>query len=63
MLRSFQLPQSFPAKRILAVDIGGTLAKTAFYVPKSDPVRLDDDKFRVLTHKSIPSKRRTLTLQ
>jgi hypothetical protein len=41
MLRSFQLPKAFPAKKILAVDIGGTLAKTAFYIPKGDPIRLD----------------------
>ena len=56
MLRSFHLPTSFPAKKILAVDIGGTLAKTAFYIPKSDPIRLDQDKFRILTKQSIPSK-------
>lgn len=56
MLRSFSLPQFFPAKKILAVDIGGSLAKTAFYIPKGDPVRLDEEKFRILTNKSIPSK-------
>lgn len=56
MLRSFSLPSVFPAKKILAVDIGGSLAKTAFYIPKGDPVRLDEDKFRILTNKSIPSK-------
>lgn len=56
MLRSFNLPKSFPSKKILAVDIGGTLAKTAFYIPKSDPIRLDQDKFRILTKQSIPSK-------
>lgn len=57
MLRSsFNLPKSFPPKKILAVDIGGTLAKTAFYIPKSDSIRLDQDKFRILTNQSIPSK-------
>lgn len=50
------MPISFPQKKILAVDIGGTLAKTAFYVPKEDPIRTDYDKFAVLTQNAIPSK-------
>jgi pantothenate kinase len=33
----FKLPAVFPNKKILSIDIGGTLAKVAFYVPKSDP--------------------------
>ena len=33
----FQLPAMFPKKKILSIDIGGTLAKVAFYVPKDDP--------------------------
>ena len=56
MLRSFHLPLSFPQKKILAVDIGGTLAKTAFYIPKGDPIREECDKFAVLTQNAIPSK-------
>ena len=53
----FQLPSVFPKKKILSIDIGGTLAKVAFYVPK------DDHKFKTepeyhdkLTKQSIPSK-------
>ena len=56
MHRSFKLPTLFPQKKILAVDIGGTLAKTAFYIPKNDPVRLDQNKFRILCKNTIPSK-------
>jgi hypothetical protein len=33
----FTLPALFPRKKILSFDIGGTLAKVAFYVPKDDP--------------------------
>jgi hypothetical protein len=29
----FKLPHKFPNKKILSIDIGGTLAKAAFYVP------------------------------
>mgnify|MGYP006907108380 CR=1 FL=1 len=50
------LPKSFPNRRILSVDIGGTLAKTAFYIPKSDPVRADLSKFETITKDTIPSK-------
>lgn len=32
-----KIPIAFPKKKILAVDIGGTLAKTAFYIPRDDP--------------------------
>jgi len=27
------LPKKFPNRKILSIDIGGTLAKTAFYIP------------------------------
>ena len=30
----FKLPQIFPNKKILSIDIGGTLAKAAYYIPK-----------------------------
>ena len=30
----FKLPEKFPNRKILSIDIGGTLAKAAFYVPK-----------------------------
>lgn len=33
----FNLPSKFPNKKIFAIDIGGSLAKTAFYIPKTDP--------------------------
>ena len=40
----------------MAVDIGGTLAKTAFYLPKNDPHRLDSHKLEMLTKDTISSK-------
>ena len=33
MRAALRLPKKFPLKKILSIDIGGTLAKTAFYVP------------------------------
>ena len=30
------VPLVMPKKKILAIDIGGTLAKTAFYIPKEE---------------------------
>ena len=38
MLKNFKLPHQLPNRKILSVDIGGTLAKAAFYVPRDDPV-------------------------
>lgn len=47
----------FPARNIISVDIGGTLAKTAFYVPKHHRLNLEKaGKFDSLTKDSIPSK-------
>jgi hypothetical protein len=43
------LPSVMPGKKILAVDIGGTLAKAAFYVPKGDPLHNDTEGFKALT--------------
>jgi len=48
------LPSKLPSRKILALDIGGTLAKTALYVPKDDPVRLNTSTFEAITNKSIP---------
>jgi hypothetical protein len=39
MLKNFVLPVIMPNRKILAIDIGGSLAKTAFYIPKDDPIR------------------------
>lgn len=39
MISRFVLPTVMPQRKILSVDIGGTLAKTAFFVPKNDPIR------------------------
>jgi len=39
MFKNFVLPALMPNKKILSVDIGGSLAKTAFYVPKDDFLR------------------------
>ena len=33
------LPKMLPKRKILSLDIGGTLAKVVFHVPKDDPVR------------------------
>jgi hypothetical protein len=49
------LPLQFPNKRILSIDIGGTLAKTAFYIPRSDPQMEDASFHEVLTKDTIPS--------
>jgi hypothetical protein len=57
MLKKFVLPACLPQRKILSVDIGGTLAKAAFYVPKSDSVYQDADRFKALTHMTIPCKK------
>ena len=36
---------NIPSKKILGVDIGGTLTKTAFLVPRNDPMRQDAARF------------------
>ena len=56
MLKNFVLPAIMPNRKILAIDIGGTLAKTAFYLPKDDPIRKMPHIFEKLTLKAIPSK-------
>ena len=45
-----------PNRKIFAIDIGGTLAKTAFYLPKDDPIRKMPHIMEKLTLKAIPSK-------
>ncbi len=43
------------------MDIGGTLAKIAYYVPKNDPKFTSDPEYhQKLTHQAIPCK--TLSL-
>jgi hypothetical protein len=32
--KALSLPKKLPNKRIISIDIGGTLAKTAFYIPQ-----------------------------
>ena len=56
MLQRFTLPAVMPAKKIISVDIGGTLAKAAFYLPRDDPMRQDLTKYEALTSECIPSK-------
>ena len=56
MINRFVLPAIMPSRKILSVDIGGTLAKTAFFVPRDDPIRQDLGNFEALTSDSIPSK-------
>ena len=45
MISRFALPSVMPSKKILSVDIGGTLAKAAFFVPRNDPIRQDMQNF------------------
>jgi len=56
MISRFAVPAARPARKILAVDIGGTLAKAAFYLPRNDPARENFAKFESLTGDTIPSK-------
>ena len=58
MLSKFVLPALMPQRKILSVDIGGTLAKTAFYIPKSDPVHQDIEALEKITSNSLPRKSR-----
>jgi len=54
-----RLPQILPNKKMLAIDIGGTLAKAAFYIPKPHLESLSaDGKLEALTESSIPRKSR-----
>lgn len=47
MFKNFsKLPTEFPQRKILSVDIGGTLAKVAFYLPKDDPLRANTAKLQ-----------------
>ena len=62
MINRFVLPAVMPSKKILSVDIGGTLAKTAFFVPRNDPIRQNLANFEALTQDSIPSKHRKTCL-
>jgi hypothetical protein len=50
------LPKKLPSRNIISIDIGGTLAKTAFYVPKHNLINLEKTgKFESLTRDTIPS--------
>jgi len=50
LIKSFiSLPAKFPNKKILSIDIGGTLAKAAFYLPKDDPQFHDHKNFDIIT--------------
>jgi len=56
MINRFVLPSIMPSRKILSVDIGGTLTKAAFYLPNDDPIRQNLGKFEALTSDCIPSK-------
>ena len=58
MLRqSLRLPKKFPNRKIMSIDIGGTLAKTAFYIPAAYQEELEKSgKLESLTKDTIPSK-------
>jgi hexokinase len=56
-----QLPAAFPRKKILSLDIGGTLAKVAFYIPKDDANMQIPEYKEKITKQSIPSKQSSLS--
>jgi hypothetical protein len=56
MLKNFKLPHQLPNRKILSVDIGGTLAKAAFYVPRDDPIHTKPGALHNLTSMCIPCK-------
>ena len=56
MLGKFVLPAVMPQRKILSVDIGGTLAKTVFYLPKTDPIHKDMEALERITKDSVPCK-------
>ena len=56
MINPSLFPAEMPQKKILAVDIGGTLAKAAFYVPYDDPLRQDEARFAELTSECVAGK-------
>jgi pantothenate kinase len=54
-----KLPTRFPNKKIMAVDIGGTLTKVAFFLPSgSDSAtnREELERLETITSDCIPSK-------
>jgi len=53
--KALTLPKKLPNRRIISIDIGGTLAKTAFYIPESHHKKLEEDgRLSVLTANTIP---------
>lgn len=52
----FHMPALLPNKKIVSIDIGGTLAKVAFYIPRGDPKLRDPVYQEKLTKDTIPSK-------
>lgn len=53
----FTIPTHMPKHKILSVDIGGTLAKMAFYVPKGHKILQSGQKIDdVLGHDVLPCK-------
>jgi hypothetical protein len=50
-----QLPAIFPRRKILSIDIGGTLAKAAFYVPKDCLEKASFGYHERITKETIPS--------
>jgi hypothetical protein len=56
MLKNFILPHHLPNRKILSVDIGGTLAKAAFYIPRDDPIHQKPESLHKITSMCIPCK-------
>jgi hypothetical protein len=52
----FHFPSKLPNKKILSVDIGGTLAKTAFYIPRDDSNHKVIEHHELLSKNSVPCK-------
>ena len=57
MRQALRIPKKLPKHKILSIDIGGTLAKTAFYIPLEDQTALEKaGKLESLMDDTIPSK-------
>ena len=57
MRQALRIPKKLPEHKILSIDIGGTLAKTAFYIPLDHQSALQKEgKLESLMDDTIPSK-------
>ena len=55
MIRNpLRLPSNLPNKKVLSIDIVGSLAKAAFYIPQG--LLEMDEKLQAIEQESVPSK-------